>query len=109
MSHLNTGPVALATWCVAVIRAAADTLVSVPQNVSPSDRPWTPYPAPSRNASEARASLVASLVYELLDAHDDTARMAAELEPDPLWRAHLEYLRALQRKGRETLAHLALD
>jgi hypothetical protein len=35
--------------------------------------------------------------------------MASEFELDPQWRAHLDYLRALQRKGRETLAHLELD
>ncbi len=45
------------------------------------------------------------LIYELLDAHDDTAQIAGELEADPSWQAHLEYLRALQRKGREVLAH----
>jgi hypothetical protein len=61
---------------------------------------------------------LAALVYELLDAHDDTARLAAELALDRAapgvpagrlatlrWQAHLDYLRALQRKGRETLAH----
>jgi hypothetical protein len=45
-----------------------------------------------------------TLVYELLDAHDDTARMAGELGGDPDWCAHLEYLRRLQRRGREILA-----
>jgi hypothetical protein len=45
-----------------------------------------------------------SLVYELLDAHDDTARLAADLAVDPRWRVHLEYLRDLQRVARETLA-----
>lgn len=44
------------------------------------------------------------LVYELLDAHDDTARLAADLMDDPCWNAHLEYLRDLQRIGREALA-----
>lgn len=44
------------------------------------------------------------LVYELLDAHEDTARLAQELAADPRWEAHLEYLRRLQRVGRETLA-----
>jgi hypothetical protein len=53
--------------------------------------------------------VVATLVYELLDAHDDTARMASDFELDPRWHAHLDYLRALQRKGRETLAHLEFD
>jgi hypothetical protein len=45
------------------------------------------------------------LVYELLDAHSDTTRLAHVLEPDPEWAAHLEYLRQLQRIGRELLAH----
>jgi hypothetical protein len=44
------------------------------------------------------------LVYELLDAHEDTARLADELASDPRWESHLEYLRRLQRLGRETLA-----
>ena len=42
-----------------------------------------------------------TLVYELLDAHADTADLAAELASTiRLWGAHLEYLRALQREGR---------
>jgi hypothetical protein len=44
------------------------------------------------------------LVYELLDAHDDTARLAAELTDDARWHAHLAYLRDLQRIGRAVLA-----
>jgi hypothetical protein len=44
------------------------------------------------------------LVYELLDAHDDTARPAADLAPDVRWEAHVGYLRDLQRLGREALA-----
>jgi len=44
------------------------------------------------------------LVYELLDAHDDTARLAAELADDARWQAHLAYLRDLQRVGRAMLA-----
>jgi hypothetical protein len=47
-----------------------------------------------------------TLVYELLDAHEDTARLAAELCGDPRWAAHTDYLRGLQRVGRETLAHV---
>ena len=49
-----------------------------------------------------------TLVYELLDAHADTADLAAELAADPAWGAHLEYLRALQREGRAALAQIAL-
>jgi hypothetical protein len=46
------------------------------------------------------------LIYELLDAHQDTAELAVELEDDPVWQAHLDYLRALQCKSREMLAQL---
>jgi hypothetical protein len=47
------------------------------------------------------------LVYELLDAHVDTMRMAFELDYDPAWAAHLDYLRDLQRVAREALARSA--
>ena len=47
------------------------------------------------------------LVYELLDAHHDTARIAATLLPDHDWDVHLDYLRHLQRVGREVLAAAA--
>ncbi len=52
---------------------------------------------------EATASL-AALAYELLDAHADTAQLADGLANDPVWAAHLDYLRALQRTSREMLA-----
>ena len=45
------------------------------------------------------------LVYELLDAHDDTARIATDQDLDVRWQAHLAYLRDLQRVAREMLAH----
>ncbi|HEX7289955.1 MAG TPA: hypothetical protein VF250_02400 [Conexibacter sp.] len=45
-----------------------------------------------------------ALVYELLDAHVDTAQLAEELQDDLRWSAHLDYLRALQRSARELLA-----
>ena len=48
---------------------------------------------------------LAALAYELLDAHADTAQLTDGLMNDPSWAAHLDYLRALQRKGRELLAH----
>jgi hypothetical protein len=47
------------------------------------------------------------LIYELLDAHDDTARLAAGFAPDPIWQPHLVYLRDLQRLGREVVAAAA--
>ena len=62
-------------------------------------------PLPTRISSE----LLVPLIYELLDAHEDTARIAAETSLDPTWHAHLEYLRALQRKGRELLAQTTLE
>src|SRR4051812_32088792 len=59
-----------------------------------------------RRDAEAGASL-AELAYELLDAHTDTAQLVDGLRYDPSWAAHLDYLRALQRKGREVLARTA--
>jgi hypothetical protein len=56
-----------------------------------------------RADASARTDL-AALVYELLDAHADSVQLTAELMDDPSWAAHLDYLRALQRKGREMLA-----
>jgi hypothetical protein len=56
-----------------------------------------------RVEDDGQAALV-TLVYELLDAHDDTACLAAQLADDPAWSHHLDYLHRLQRVGRETLA-----
>jgi hypothetical protein len=50
-----------------------------------------------------RCERLICLIYELLDAHEDTARIAAGA-PDPMWQTHLVYLRDLQRLGREVLA-----
>jgi hypothetical protein len=50
---------------------------------------------------------LAELAYELLDAHTDTAELVDGLPYDPSWAAHLDYLHALQRKGREILARTA--
>ena len=47
------------------------------------------------------------LIYELLDAHDDTARIAVGVASDPAWEPHLDYLRDLQRLGHEVLAAAA--
>jgi hypothetical protein len=54
--------------------------------------------------SEDETGPLVRLVYELLDAHEDTARLMGRAEPDVRWQAHLDYLRALQRVGREVLA-----
>jgi hypothetical protein len=53
----------------------------------------------------SEADQVVALVYELLDAHSDATQLASEMDFDQFWDAHLDYLRALQRKGREVLAH----
>ena len=50
-----------------------------------------------------------SLIYELLDAHRDTADLAGGLGPDERWAAHLDYLRALQRMGRRALAEMSVE
>jgi hypothetical protein len=46
----------------------------------------------------------AELVYELLDAHADTADMVCHEGLSREWQLHLAYLRDLQRVGREALA-----
>jgi hypothetical protein len=57
---------------------------------------------------QARATtaneLLSELVYELLDAHGDTVALVGDSDCVPGWEAHLDYLRRLQRVGRETLA-----
>ncbi len=55
-------------------------------------------------STEQPLSSLTELVYELLDAHADTAELLHEGAIDLRWSAHLEYLRALQRLGRERLA-----
>jgi hypothetical protein len=61
-----------------------------------------------RPDAESDAGL-AALAYELLDAHTDTAQLVDSAPYDPSWAAHLDYLRALQRKGREMLARTAAE
>ncbi len=59
-------------------------------------------------ATTADRDALVRLAYELLDAHDDTARLAQEAHAGDLaWCSHLAYLRDLQRVGRERLAQLA--
>jgi hypothetical protein len=84
--------------------AAALRAHSVPQAVHPA--PDTLAPGDRQPDSAAAASL-AALAYELLDAHTDTAQLVEGLPYGPSWAAHLDYLRALQRKGREMLARTA--
>jgi hypothetical protein len=54
--------------------------------------------------SATPADHLSGLLYELLDAHVDTIKLAGGLEQDQCWAAHLDYLRDLQRVAREALA-----
>jgi hypothetical protein len=58
-----------------------------------------------RSGTSATGDL-SGLLYELLDAHIDTITLADSLADSERWDAHLDYLRDLQRVGRETLARL---
>ena len=91
--------------CLRLI-AAALRAHSVAQAVH--EAPDTTAGGDHQQDSAAAASL-AALAYELLDAHADTAQLADGLPYDRSWAAHLDYLRALQRTGRETLARTAPD
>ena len=55
-----------------------------------------------------RTSLLIDLAYELLDAHSDAMALGSETN-DPAWVAHVDYVRALQRRGREILALCAQE
>ncbi|MGB0092906.1 MAG: hypothetical protein WBP81_10290 [Solirubrobacteraceae bacterium] len=55
-------------------------------------------------STAASSATLTELVYELLDAHEDTVRLSHDRLGDPRWDAHVDYLRQLQRVGRETLA-----
>jgi hypothetical protein len=68
--------------------------------------PWSPTvrSAYASHKPDPAMAGIAALAYELLDAHADTAQLADRLSHDRSWAAHLDYLRALQRKGRELLA-----
>ena len=63
---------------------------------------------PPTDAVEGKVAALIALTYELLDAHADTARLAADGTSDTEWDSHLAYLRDLQRVGRETVARAAL-
>jgi hypothetical protein len=62
----------------------------------------------ARKEGGVQALDLTDLCCELLDAHVDTLLLARELADDPPWQAHLEYLRDLQRLGREALATVAI-
>ena len=58
----------------------------------------------ARARADPSGDRLTRLVYELLDAHADTARLASEPAPGREWCGHLDYVRDLQRVARETLA-----
>jgi hypothetical protein len=61
----------------------------------------------SRESPRGATPELINLIYELLDAHRDTADLAGGLGADERWDAHLDYLRALQRMGRRALAEMS--
>ena len=91
-----------------LLRAATGVLRSGVMTIAGDAR--RPRTDPQRDApccAGETADDAATLIYEMLDAHYDTAVLAEELtDEDPDWEVHLDYLRALQRKGREMLARM---
>ena len=61
---------------------------------------------PNSAGTATTTGLLTDLVYELLDAHCDTICLADEADDGAMWAAHLDYLRDLQRVGREALARV---
>ena len=59
------------------------------------------------NSTAKAPTTLIELVYELLDAHYDTARLAHDTLDQEHWAAHIDYLRRLQRVGREVVAEAA--
>ena len=58
----------------------------------------------TQSSTPTTEQALVALAYELLDAHDDTTRLVHAEVADDEWPAHLDYLRCLQRRGREVLA-----
>ena len=58
------------------------------------------------SAAGGRSEQLTCLVYELLDAHADTEPLSRDDDRGLMWRAHLAYLRDLQRVAREVLAEV---
>jgi hypothetical protein len=64
---------------------------------------------PSATGTVTTTELLTDLVYELLDAHCDTIGLVDEADDGVVWAAHLDYLRDLQRVGREALARVPVS
>jgi hypothetical protein len=61
---------------------------------------------PNATGTVTTTEFLTDLVYELLDAHCDTIGLVGEADDGAVWAAHLDYLRDLQRVGREALARV---
>lgn len=57
-----------------------------------------------RQFSNGPSTQLVGLVYELLDAHEDTAQLLRDGGDELEWAAHLDYLQRLQRVARGRLA-----
>jgi hypothetical protein len=66
----------------------------------------TPARATRTEPGTAVPPQIVSLVAELLDAQLDTLEFGSELSAELRWAAHLDYVRALRRRGTELLAAL---
>jgi hypothetical protein len=75
---LRRNVLAAVTRCAALLPGAAIDVVSDALHSNQAGQPPTPSPAAAGREHGPGASAVTSLVYELLDAHDDTAQMASE-------------------------------
>ena len=65
----------------------------------------TPERITERAAAISKVAIsMTAQIDELLDAHCDTVCIASEMSDGPEWRAHVDYLRDLQRVGQQTLA-----
>jgi hypothetical protein len=58
------------------------------------------------SARRGASAELTELLYELLDAHEDTLRLSDDIGETAQWRAHRAYLRDLRRAGHEALARL---
>jgi hypothetical protein len=62
---------------------------------------------PAARTHQSVVDRLVELVDELLDAHCDTVCLASNIDDEPGWEAHLNYLRDLGRAGQKALAELA--
>ena len=107
VAGIAAGIIGVGAASARLARAGADALID---HTRAAGRGGEATAAAGPRATEATPlSAVSELVYELLDAQEETMQMAAWFRCDPDWREHLDRLQMLQRRGRETLAHTCLD